>query len=295
MKDKPNWVAIKTWYNVKKDKTEKRPIDCNTGEYADSVNPATWATFDKARAYAKENGYTTVAYALDGKDGICCIDLDHCLDDNGEYSALAKEIMGKCGKTYIELSMSGKGLHIFGKTQGMDVRSFSKDGDMEFYQEGRFISMTGDGASYSTLESFDKPDMKELILQKCEKRGEWQGQGEGIEGLSVMSDREVVEKACADRKHGATFKALYGGQDLRNNHSNSDMSLMNRLAFWCNGDIDQMLRIFATSGLYRPEKSDGYYEGTAIKAIKDTTGRYNVKPKTPSNKTPSSGSGKGGK
>ena len=73
------------------------------------------------------------------------------------------------------------------------------------------------------------------------------------------------------------------------------MSLMNRLAFWCNGDIDQMLRIFATSGLYRPEKSDGYYEGTAIKAAKDTTSRYSVKPKVPSNKRPSSGSGKGGK
>ena len=295
MKEKPNWVAIKSWYNVKKDKMEKRPIDCNTGEYADSINPATWTTFDKAREFAKENGYSTLAYALDGQDGICCIDLDGCMDENGEYSALAKEIMSKCGKTYMETSMSGKGLHIFGTTKGMDVRTFSKDGDMEFYQTGRFISMTGDGAGYYQLESFDTLEMKSLITRKCEKRQEWGGQGKGVEGLAVMSDREVVEKACADKKHGATFKALYDGQDLRNNHSNSDMSLMNRLAFWCNGDIDQMLRIFATSGLYRPEKSDGYYEGTAIKAVKDTTSRYSVKPKVPSNKRPSSGSGKGGK
>ena len=295
MKDRPNWVAIKTWYNEKRGKVEKRPIDCNTGEYADSVNPATWTTFDKARAFVNEKGYTTVAYALDGKDGICCIDLDGCLDDNGNYSALANQVMRKCGKTYMELSVSGKGLHIFGKTKGMDVRSFSKDGDMEFYQEGRFISMTGDGASYSALESFDTPEMKELILRKCEKRGEWKGQGQGVEGLSTMTDRDVVEKACADKKHGATFKALYEGQDLQNNHSNSDMSLMNRLAFWCNGDKEQMLRIFATSGLYRPEKSDGYYEGTAIKAVRDTTSRYSVKPKTPPSAKPSSGSGKGGK
>ncbi|MBE5751951.1 MAG: DUF3849 domain-containing protein [Clostridiales bacterium] len=295
MKDRPNWVAIKTWYNEKRGKVEKRPIDCNTGEYADSVNPATWTTFDKARAFVKEKGYTTVAYALDGKGGICCIDLDGCLDDNGNYSALANQVMRKCGKTYMELSVSGKGLHIFGKTQGMDVRSFSKDGDMEFYQEGRFISMTGDGASYSALESFDTPEMKELILRKCEKRGEWKGQGQGVEGLSTMSDRDVVEKACADKKHGATFKALYEGQDLQNNHSNSDMSLMNRLAFWCNGDKEQMLRIFATSGLYRPEKSDGYYEGTAIKAVRDTTSRYSVKPKAPPTKKPTNGSDKGGK
>ena len=295
MKDRPNWVAIKTWYNEKRGKVEKRPIDCNTGEYADSVNPATWTTFDKARVFVKEKGYTTVAYALDRKDGICCIDLDGCLDDDGNYSALANQVMRKCGKTYMELSVSGKGLHIFGKTKGMDVRSFSKDGDMEFYQEGRFISMTGDGASYSALESFDTPSMKELILRKCEKRGEWKGQGQGVEGLSIMTDRDVVEKACADKKHGATFKALYEGQDLQNNHSNSDMSLMNRLAFWCNGDKEQMLRIFATSGLYRPKKSDGYYEGTAIKAVRDTTSRYSVKPKAPPTKKPTNGSDKGGK
>ncbi len=283
MKDKPNWVAIKSWYNAEKGKVEKRPIDCNTDEYADSVNPATWTTFDKARGFAKEKGYTTLGYALDGKDGICCIDLDHCLNEEGRYTDLAKEVMIKCGKTYMEKSMSGKGLHVFGKTAGMDVRTFSKDGDMEFYQTGRFISMTGDGTAYSELESFDTYAMKELIKEKCEPRVELRGQGQGVEGLSMMDDREVVEKACADKKHGATFKALYDGQDLRNNHSNSDMSLMNRLAFWCNGDKEQMLRIFATSGLYRPEKSDGYYEGTSLKAVRDTIGRYNA----PSQSAPS--------
>ena len=104
-----------------------------------------------------------------------------------------------------------------------------------------------------------------------------------------MSDRDVVEKACAEKKHGATFKALYEGQDLQNNHSNSDMSLMNRLAFWCNGDKEQMLRIFQSSGLFRPEKSPDYYECTVVKAIKDTTGRFQAntqstwKPKPPVN------------
>ena len=295
MKDRPNWVAIKTWYNKEKGKVEKRPIDCNTGEYADSVNPATWTTFDKARAFVKEKGYTTVAYALDGKDGICCIDLDGCLDENGEYSALAKETMNKCGKTYMELSLSKKGLHIFGKTKGMDVRSFSKDGDMEFYQSGRFISMTGDGTAYSQLESLDRYEVKSLIERKFDKRTELKGQGQGVAGLSTMTDRDVVEKACADKKYGAKFKALYEGQDLQNNHSNSDMSLMNRLAFWCNGDKEQMLRIFATSGLYRPEKSDGYYEGTAIKAVRDTISRYTSSKPTPKAPKPVKTSGKDGK
>lgn len=100
----------------------------------------------------------------------------------------------------------------------------------------------------------------------------------------MLSDREVVERACA-AKNGATFKAYYAGKDLRNNHSNSDMSFMIMLAFWCNGDINQMLRINATSGLYRPEKSPEYYEYTAMKAIRENPERFKPREKE-SDKTP---------
>lgn len=76
MKARVNWVAIKTWWNEEKGRYEKRPVDCNTGEYAESDNPATWTSFEKALAYAREHGGTTIAYALDGKDRIVCVDLD---------------------------------------------------------------------------------------------------------------------------------------------------------------------------------------------------------------------------
>ena len=294
MKNRPNWVIVRTKENEETGRLEKYLVDCHTGKFARSDDPSTWTDYNSACEYAKENGGVTLAYALDGKDNICCIDLDKCIDKDGNYSDLAKEVMRKCGKTYLETSLSGKGLHFFGTTNGMDVRTFSKDGDMEFYQKSHFIAMTGDGVGYQRFESFDKPDMKALIESKCDKRSAFSGVGKGVEGLSSMSDRDVVEKACKS-KHGETFKALYNGQDLQNNHSNSDMSLMNRLAFWCNGDKEQMLRIFATSGLFRPDKSPDYYEGTAIKAIKDTSGRF--QPNTPTNniskKPPVNNSGSG--
>ena len=296
MKNRPNWVAVKTWFNKDKGRYEKRPINCITGDYTEADNPETWTDFETARKYAKENGYTTLAYALDGKDGICCIDLDGSVNEKGEYSPLAKEVLNKCGKTYIERSLSGKGLHVLGTTSGMDVRTFAKDNTMEFYQKDHFIAMTGDGAGYQRFENFDRADIKAIIENKCDKRQELLGAGKGVEGLSKMTDRDVVEKAIKS-KGGETFKGLYEGQDLQNNHSNSDMSLMNRLAFWCNGDKEQMLRIFATSGLYRPNKSQDYYECTVVKAIRDTANRFqpsqniNTAPKFAS----SNGAGKGGK
>lgn len=284
MKERPNWVVVKTWWNADKGKYNKRPVNCNSdkGEYAESDNPETWTTFDNALKYLKEKGGTTVAYALDGKDNISCIDLDRCYDENGQPNALVKEVLSKCGKTYVEKSVSGNGLHIFGKTSGMDIRSFSKDGDLEFYQKEHFIAMTGDGAGYSRLESFDTPEMKELLSRKCEKREEWKGVCKGVNGLSTMTDRDVVEKA-SNAKNGDKFKRLYAGEDLQKNHSNSDMSLMNLLAYWCNGDKEQMLRIFATSGLFRPNKSPDYYEGTAIKALRSMPVKSTYTPTVPKN------------
>jgi len=280
MKDRPNWVAVKIWYNEEKGRLEKRPINCKNGEYAESDNPETWTDFESARKFAKENGCKTLAYALDGKDGICCIDVDNCYKDGKGHSELVTDLIQKSDGTYRETSISGKGVHFFGKTAGIDVRTFSKDGDLEFYQKDHFIAMTGDLEVKSNgITNFDRTEVETLIRNKCEKRTYLSGTGKGVEGLSKMNDRDVVEKACSS-KGGDTFKALYNGQDLQNNHSNSDMSLMNRLAFWCNGDKEQMLRIFATSGLYRPNKSPDYYECTVIKAIRDTTERFQPNQKT---------------
>ena len=292
MKKRPNWVMVRTRRNEEKGRLEKFLIDCHTGKFAKSDDETTWTDFETACAYAKENGGETLAYALDGKDGICCIDLDHCFRENNNFSDLAKEVFDKTDGTYVERSISGGGLHFFGKTSGMDLRAFSKDGDLEFYQKSHFISLTGDDYGSIELKSFDTQEMKELLERKCAKRTEWTGVGVGVEGLSVMTDREVVEKAIAS-KNGDVFKALYNGQDLLNNHSNSDMSLMCRLAFWCNGDKEQMLRIFATSGLYRKNKSPDYYECTAIKAIQNNTSRFQApNAKSPSAMSRADGRGK---
>ena len=282
MKARKNWVAVKTWKSAEKDKLSKRPIDCNTGNYAESDNPETWTTFDKALEYVREHGGTTVAYALDGKDNVSCVDIDRCFNENGELSETAKEALKRSGATYAEKSVSGNGLHIFGKTDGMDLRTFSKDGDLEFYQKEQFIAMTGDGAKTKDLINFDTCGMKPYLESKCEKRIEWKGVCKGENGLSSMSDKDVVEKA-SEAKNGDKFKRLYAGEDLQNNHSNSDMSLMNILAYWCNGDKEQMLRIFATSGLFRPNKSPDYYEGTAIKALRSMPVKSTYTPTIPKN------------
>lgn len=80
-----------------------------------------------------------------------------------------------------------------------------------------------------------------------------------------------LEKTFAP-KNGDTIKRLYNGEDLYDDHSRSDMALMSHLAYWTNGDIDQMIQIFATSGLYRPNKAPAYFETTAMKCLQNRMG-----------------------
>jgi hypothetical protein len=179
MKDRANWVIVRTRLNEEKGKVEKFLISPVTGKFAEADAPETWTDFDTACKYARENGGVALAYALDGKDQIACIDLDNCYDEKGMPTDIAKAVLAACGQTYTEHSVSGKGLHVFGKTAGMDLRTFSKDGDMEFYQKSHFITMTGDGVSCSELASFDAPEAKKLIESKCERRVHWKGTGAG--------------------------------------------------------------------------------------------------------------------
>ncbi len=292
MKERPNWVVVRTQWNEKKGRFNKYHIDCNTGGWAEIDNPDTWTDFESALKFAREKGGTTLAYALDGNDKIVCLDFDNCYNGK-DYSAVAKKALRTAGKTYSEDSVSGTGLHIFGVTEGMDLKTYSKDGDIEFYQKDHFITVTGDSAGHVRLQSFDTPEMKAFLESKFAKHEQWKGVGQGLSGISTLSDAEIVEKA-SNAKNGEKFQALYSGEDLMNNHSNSDMSLMSILAYWCEGDKDQMLRIFSTSGLYRPDKSADYYEHTAIKAARELQTNVNKSPFSHKN-NPNSNSGGNGK
>lgn len=290
MLNKPNWIVVRTRENNETGRLDKFLINPHTGKFAESDNPETWSDFDTACKYAKENGGVCLAYALEWDSDIACIDLDGCMQENGDFSEIAEQTFNAAKGSYCERSVSGKGLHIFGKTKGADLRSFSKDKTMEYYQGGHFIAMTGDYYGSSELKSFDTPMMMNVLESKLEKRTEWKNTGKGVEGLSSMDDREMLNRAFA-AKNGDTVKRLYNGEDLRGNHSNSDMSLMNYLAFWSNHDIDQMLRVFSSSGLYRADKPQSYYEHTAIKAVKGTP--CYTPPKASNNKPSGSGNGSG--
>lgn len=94
-----------------------------------------------------------LGFVLNG-DGIICIDLDHCYD--GAPSPEAMALIESLPSTYVEISPSGTGLHIWGKSQMATGRRFTRNGlSIEIYPNGRFITMTGNALNRAELADLD--------------------------------------------------------------------------------------------------------------------------------------------
>ena len=97
--------------------------------------------------------------------------------------------------------------------------------------------------------------------------------GRGLEGLTRMSDRETLSRAETYYGKDGKFSDLYHGKNVLKSEEESEYGLMVRLAMFCGGDQDRLLRVFRSSGQYREEKPNAYYEKMAensLKFISDT-------------------------
>jgi len=112
----------------------KRPITVD-GRPASSTDPRTWSTYREA---ARSRAGDGLGFVLGG--GIACLDIDHCLDERGRPDARAREILARVPDAYVEISPSGRGLHIWGTAPEQPGR---RHHDYEAYSTGRYITVTG--------------------------------------------------------------------------------------------------------------------------------------------------------
>ena len=89
--------------------------------------------------------------------------------------------------------------------------------------------------------------------------------GRGIDSLTRMEDRELVERA-SKTKQGAKFSALFNGIAVLGSEEKNERSLMARLAVHTT-DKEKLLRVFRASGQYRDEKPNAYYEKLAAEEL----------------------------
>lgn len=123
----------------------KRPVTV-AGRPASVTDESTWSTYKLAH---RSSAGDHLGYVLG--DGVGCLDLDHCFID-GVLTDWATEILEANKGTYVEVSMSGTGLHIFGLTEERPGRKIRDHRNVEIYSRMRFIALTGKRYASSSLE-----------------------------------------------------------------------------------------------------------------------------------------------
>ena len=113
----------------------KVPLTADGGA-ASSTNPATWCDYATAAASTAGVG---VGFVLSPTDRIVCVDLDHCLDGRGRPTRWAADLLADIPATYVEVSPSGDGLHVWGFA---DVAKARKSPGIEVYGSGRYLTVT---------------------------------------------------------------------------------------------------------------------------------------------------------
>lgn len=249
-KGRPTKVPYSTQYNGK----------------ASSTNPRSWGTFDQAmnKLEAHPDEYNGIALVISKEYGLVFIDIDNCINEEGEYSETAMDIVSSFGSQFMEYSQSGTGIHII--TKGRIPKSFKNSGNgVEMYDDKRFCALTGnalyEGEPKEEQSVIDEIYQRYKTVDKPIKRARTQNRG------LQNDDKWVIQHAEKNPK----FMELYSGkweQAGYNSQSEADLSLCGMLAFWTDCNTDQIDRIFKTSGLYRDKwDRDDYRESTISMAV----------------------------
>ncbi|WP_435610072.1 DNA primase [Streptomyces sp. C10-9-1] len=106
---------------------------------ASSTDPGTWTTYG---VVGRSSAGAGLGFVLSEQDPLLCIDLDHAIAD-GRVLPWAREILDRLPATYIEVSPSGTGVHVWGYgSVGRGRRIRRGDASIEVYDRGRYITVT---------------------------------------------------------------------------------------------------------------------------------------------------------
>jgi hypothetical protein len=257
LRKRPQWVL---WRREERDgKWTKAPWQARQPDRrASSSDSKTWATFTEAIAAIEEADGIGFVFAAD--DPFFGVDLDGELPEADQGAVLL------CLDTYAERSVSGTGYHAIGRGR-LPAVSRNRRGPIEVYDQGRFIVMTGEHVKGVPEKIEERQDELERVLDEFLPRRE--SAAAAVEPQPVdLADEELVERARR-ATNSSVFEQLWRG-DISGypSHSEADLALCWRLAFWTGRDPERIDRMFRASGLMREKwEREDYRLGTIEEAL----------------------------
>jgi len=256
-------------------KTEKFPVDWRTGEVANAHDPAVWLSHEEAITQAALRGPGHgVGFVVTPAAGFFFLDIDGCLLPTGEWSPLAVRLCQMFAGAAVEVSHSGRGLHIFGRYSRMPAhRCKNTQLHLELYHEGRFVAL-GTGAQgdasldctaaiAAAVAEFFPPHAESTLSGPDWREGpipEWSG---------PTDDAELIARALRHTTAASVFGSRASFRDLWENNeealsraypsqngdtydrSSADGALASHLAYFTGNDHARVLRLMHQSALVR--------------------------------------------
>ncbi len=265
-------------YETRKGEKTKVPYKINGAKAR--INSATdFSSFDSVSKLVDK--YAGIGMGV--FNGFSAIDIDHCVED-GVPNEMATDIINTM-KSYTELSPSGTGVRIIFKVDDFNYDKITygihnRKRKLEVYVSGatnKFVTLTGNNLNDYGIANCNA--VLPEILDTYMKRPFVVKSKIDTNRVSYLSDESVLNKAMASIS-GFKFVDLWEGKIPEGkSHSEADMSLASYLAFWSNGDIEQMDRLFRMSGLMRDkwdraQSGSTYGEITLNKAVANATAFY---------------------
>ncbi len=146
LQSRRQWVFWRWWWNEKRQKWDKPPLNPCTGGNASPTDCTTWGTFDAAYAAMQRRDGDGLGFVLTADDPYCVVDLDHCR--HPETGALEPWAQAELHRfhTYTELSPTAGGVHLWmlGTLPPKPDGSYGrKKGPREIYDRERYLTVTG--------------------------------------------------------------------------------------------------------------------------------------------------------
>ena len=265
-------------------KSDKVPLDPHSFRVSGVTDRKIWMSVDVAgpmvQALGKPYG---LGFAMTPEDPFFFVDIDQCLEPNGKWSPLATDILDLFSGAGVEVSQSGKGLHIIGRAippENHRCRNEKEFPGLELYTEGRLIALTGvntlgDSRKECTqqLDAFLLHYMPPVSTAVAMQDAGWT-ETPDPRWKGYENDDELLQKAMSSSSAGsvfggrATFRDLFEanveklsvayptetpGSDF--DHSSADRALAQHLAFWTGNNCERIHSLMFRSALVR-EKWD---------------------------------------
>jgi len=152
LKARDQWVVWRS--EERSGKLTKVPYCAHTGDMAATDNPKTWASYSKAVEVYQQGSYSGVGYVFSDDDPYTGIDLDDCIDTEGNLATWANTLLMDFA-SYSEISPSERGIKVWvegsipasvhPRKDKIPLSLIPKDqpGRIELYNTRRFFTVTG--------------------------------------------------------------------------------------------------------------------------------------------------------